>query len=202
VSIVSRLLTRADGGVRQPAPTPAGVEIVAMQRRHLREVMPIEQGAYPTPWSRNVFESELQQVAAGSRHYVVARRDRELVGYAGLWFVPDPDGDQAHVTNLVVAPAARRAHIGTLLMLHLAARAIERGCVSWTLEVRASNHAAQALYRAFGFAPAGVRKRYYDNTEDAIVMWCHDLRSGDYRNRLERLAGSIDGGLDDTERSS
>ena len=202
MSIVSRLLTRTDGGARQPVPSPAEVEIVAMQRRHLREVMPIEQGAYPTPWSRNVFESELQQVATGSRHYVVARRDRELVGYAGLWFVPDPDGDQAHVTNIVVAPAARRAHIGTHLMLHLAARAIERGCVSWTLEVRASNHAAHELYRSFGFAPAGVRKRYYDNTEDAIVMWCHDLRTDDYRERLQRLARGTDGRLDHTERST
>jgi ribosomal-protein-alanine N-acetyltransferase len=190
VSIVSRLLTRADGGARQPVSAPAGVEIVAMQRRHVREVMPIEQGAYPTPWSRNVFESELQQVATGSRHYVVARRDRELVGYAGLWFV----------TNIVVAPAARRSRVGTRLMLHLAARAIERGCVSWTLEVRASNHAAQELYRAFGFAPAGVRKRYYDNTEDAIVMWCHDLRSDDYRDRLQRLASGIESGPDRTER--
>jgi len=201
MSIVSRLLTRADGGSRQSVSSPA-VEIVAMQRRHLREVMPIEQGAYPTPWSRNVFESELQQVATGSRHYVVARRDRELVGYAGLWFVPDPDGDQAHVTNIVVAPAARRTQVGTCLMLHLAACAIERGCVSWTLEVRASNHAAHELYRAFGFVPAGVRKRYYDNTEDAIVMWCHDLRSDDYRERLQRLARNIDGGPDRTERPS
>jgi ribosomal-protein-alanine N-acetyltransferase len=169
-----------------------GVEITSMQRRHLREVMPIEQTAYPSPWSRNVFESELQQVAGGSRHYVVARRERELIGYAGLWFVTDPDGDQAHVTNIVVAPSARRGRVGTRLMLHLASRAIERGCVSWTLEVRASNQAAHELYRSFGFAPAGVRKRYYDNTEDAIVMWCHDLQSDDYRDRLQRLAAGID----------
>jgi [ribosomal protein S18]-alanine N-acetyltransferase len=193
MSIVSRLLTRADTSARQPSPrTTTGIEIMVMQRRHLRAMMPIEQLAYPTPWSRSVFESELQQVANGSRHYVVAGRDRELIGYAGLWFVPDPDGDQAHVTNIVVAPSARRGRVGTRLMLHLASRAIDRGCVSWTLEVRASNHAAHELYRAFGFAPAGVRKRYYDNTEDAIVMWCHDLQSDDYRERLQRLADATD----------
>lgn len=182
--MLSRLLTRADG---RPAGSD-GLEIAPMHRRHLRDVMPIEQGAYPTPWSRNVFESELDQVGNGSRYYVVARRDRELVGYAGLWFVPDPDGDQAHVTNIVVAPSARRERVGTRLMLDLAHRAIDRGCVSWTLEVRASSHGAQELYRSFGFAPAGVRKRYYDNTEDAIVMWCHDIRSDAYRERLRQLA--------------
>lgn len=187
MSMLSRLLTRSDVAPRALA-APAPIEILAMQRRHLREIMPIEQAAYPTPWSRTVFESELQQVTSGSRHYVVARRDRAVVGYAGLWFVPDPDGDQAHVTNIVVAPAARRSGIGTHLLAHLAARAIEHGCVSWTLEVRASNHAAQELYRAFGFAPAGIRKRYYDNTEDAIVMWCHDLQSPAYAERLAAVA--------------
>jgi [ribosomal protein S18]-alanine N-acetyltransferase len=183
VSMLSRLLTRADG---RPA-GPDGLEIAPMHRRHLRDVMPIELGAYPTPWSRNVFESELDQVGNGSRYYVVARRERDLVGYAGLWFVPDPDGDQAHVTNIVVAPSARREHVGTRLMLELSHRAIDRGCVAWTLEVRASSHGAQELYRAFGFAPAGVRKHYYDNTEDAIVMWCHDIQSEAYRERLKRL---------------
>ena len=43
-----------------------------------------------------------------------------------------------------------------------------------TLEVRVSNEVAQALYRSFGFAPAGARKAYYaDNGEDALVMWRH-----------------------------
>ena len=43
--------------------------------------------------------------------------------------------------------------------------------------MRASSTGAQALYRSFGFAPAGVRARYYENVEDAIVMWCHDIQT-------------------------
>jgi ribosomal-protein-alanine N-acetyltransferase len=179
--MLSRLLTR-------DAPAPDGLRIVPMQRRHLREIMPIEAVAYPTPWSRAVFESELDQVVGGSRAYVVALLDRRVVGYAGLWFVPDPAGDQAHVTNIVVAPHVRRAGVGSALMVHLAELAIERGCVSWTLEVRVSNTGAQELYRAFGFAPAGVRTRYYDNTEDALVMWCHGIQTPEYRERLDALA--------------
>jgi ribosomal-protein-alanine N-acetyltransferase len=53
-----------------------------------------------------------------------------------------------------------------------------------------SSTGAQELYRKFGFAPAGVRKRYYENTEDAIVMWCHDIQSGEYGARLRELGGA------------
>ena len=189
MSVLSRLLTRFDGD------GPGTVTIEPFQMRHLRDVMPIEQGAYPKPWSRSVFESELRQVGSGSRYYIVARdrsRRRRVVGYAGLWFVHDPDGDQAHVTNIVVAPDARRTGVGAQLMTALARTAIDRGCVAWTLEVRASNTAAQELYRQFGFAPAGVRKRYYENTEDAIVMWCHDIQGEAYADRLRAIADGAD----------
>ena len=161
--------------------------IEPMRRKHLRDVLPIEQAAYPTSWSRSVFESELDQVRQGTRCYLVARVDRRVVGYAGLWFVPDPNGDQAHVTNIVVARDHRREGIATRLMVALADIAIARPCVAWTLEVRASSEGALELYRRFGFAPAGVRKRYYDNTEDAIVMWCHDIHTTEYAERLAAL---------------
>ena len=73
-------------------------------------------------------------------------------------------------------------------MSTLAHEAIRRGCVAWTLEVRASSEGARELYRIFGFAPAGIRKNYYDSVEDAIVMWCHDLATPEYAARLEALA--------------
>jgi ribosomal-protein-alanine N-acetyltransferase len=58
-----------------------------------------------------------------------------------------------------------------------------------TLEVRVSSTGAQELYRKFGFGPAGVRKRYYENTEDAIVMWCHDIQTEEYARRLREVGG-------------
>ena len=85
------------------------------------------------------------------------------------------------------APERRRQGVATDLMLHLADHAIDRGCVAWTLEVRASSTGAQALYRTFGFVPAGMRKRYYDNEEDALVMWCHDIDGADYAVSVYRL---------------
>jgi [ribosomal protein S18]-alanine N-acetyltransferase len=181
MSVLARLLTR-------PEPAAAGTVMEPMRTRHLNQILRIEQASYPKPWSRGVFESELQLVGTGTRDYVVAKRGRRVAGYAGLWIVPDPSGDTAHVTNVAVDPELRRAGIGTALMCELARRAIGRDCVAWTLEVRVSSTGAQELYRTFGFVPAGVRRKYYENSEDAIVMWCHDIGSADYRARLEALA--------------
>lgn len=179
MSVIARLLQRddADAPVIEP-----------MRRRHLGQALTIEQASYPRPWSRRVFESELDQVSDGTREYLVARTGRSLLGYAGLWYTLNPDGDEAHVTNVAVAPMARRSGVATALLLELAERAIDRGCVAWTLEVRASSTGAQDMYRQFGFVPAGMRSKYYENTEDAIVMWCHDIQSSEYRERLDRLA--------------
>ena len=88
MSIRWPLLPRADGVDQRPLAEPVTLE--PMHRRHLREVVPIEHDAYPKPWSRAVFENEMAQVASGSRYYVVARRRRRVVGYAGLWLVPTP----------------------------------------------------------------------------------------------------------------
>lgn len=165
-----------------------GLTIEPMRRRDLKAVLPIESQAYPTSWSRRTFEGELDQVRSGSRYYLVARDRRRIVGYAGIWIVTDPAGHQAHVTNIAVASERRREGVATELMMHLARRAIDLGCVAWTLEVRVSSTGAQELYRRFGFAPAGVRKRYYDNVEDALVMWCHDIDGEAYAERLEQIA--------------
>ncbi len=188
MSVIPRLLGRSAAESDESTESDGPLVIEPLRRRHLKAIMPIEAAAYPTSWSRSVFESELAQVREGTRHYLVARQGRAVVGYAGLWFVPDPDGDQAHVTNIVVAEPHRRRGIARRLMLALAAEARQRGCVAWTLEVRASSEGARELYRRFGFAPAGIRKNYYDNVEDAIVMWCHDIDTPEYAARLESLS--------------
>lgn len=201
MSVIERFLGRDTGrdSSRDSRGGPAQLDISRMRKRDLRNgVLAIEAQCYPRPWSQNVFNSELEQVRAGSRHYVVARRNRRVVGYAGLWFT----ADEAHVTNVAVEPALRRQGIARQLMLALADEAIVRECAAWTLEVRMSATGAQALYHALGFEPAGVRQRYYENVEDAIVMWCHDIQSEAYRHALDRLrdlavAGRPEGGADD-----
>jgi ribosomal-protein-alanine N-acetyltransferase len=173
VSVLARFLGRTD----------AGLDVEPLRKRHLPEMLPIEQASYPQPWTPGVFQSELDLVRPGQRHYLVARRAGEVVGYGGLMFVVD----DAHVTNIAVAPSHRREGVATRLLAELAWEAIARGCSALTLEVRASNTAAQELYRSFGFVPAGVRKKYYENVDDAIVMWCTDLAEPGYREHLAGL---------------
>ncbi len=172
MSVLERLLRR-----------DARLEIEPLRKKHLPDVLPIEQASYPRPWTPGVFQSELDLARRGERHYIVARSGGDVVGYAGLMFVVD----DAHVTNIAVSPARRREGIATRLLAELAWEAIARGCHALTLEVRTSNTSAQALYREFGFIPAGVRKKYYENVEDAIVMWCNDIIEPEYRERLLAL---------------
>ncbi|MEP7204118.1 MAG: ribosomal protein S18-alanine N-acetyltransferase [Ilumatobacteraceae bacterium] len=176
MSVLSRLLARGDADEH--------LVIEPLRRRHLADIMAIELVSYPKPWSRGVFQSELELARGGERHYIVARVGSVVVGYAGLMFVV---GD-AHVTNIAITVDRQRSGVATRLLAELAWEAINRGCEALTLEVRVSNTGAQALYRKFGFVPAGVRQRYYENTEDAIVMWCHDIGEKTYTERLRLLS--------------
>ena len=162
---------------------PRLLTIAPMQRRDIGEVVRIEHTTYPAPWSAEVFRGELTRMARGDGEYLVMRRGTELVGYGGVMYMLD----EAHVTNIVVADSQRRTGLGTRLLAELCWRAVARGSSGLTLEVRASNEAAQALYTRFGFERVGIRRRYYENTEDAIVMWCHEIASAGYADRLRSL---------------
>jgi len=162
---------------------PRLLTIAPMQRRDISEVARLEQSTYPSPWSTEVFRGEIARMARGDREYLVVRRGTDLIGYGGVMYVLD----EAHITNIVVAETQRRSGVGRRLLAELCWRAIARGSSGLTLEVRASNTAAQALYTRFGFQRAGVRRRYYENTEDAIVMWCHEIAGGEYARTLRGL---------------
>ena len=89
-----------------------------------------------------------------------------LVGYAGGWVV---DGD-VQILKVGTDPAWRRRGIARELLAHVAADARNLGAQTVSLEVRAGNEGAQALYKALGLAPVGTRPRYYSDREDALIM--------------------------------
>jgi len=171
------------------APDAAGddaVVIAPMRRRHLRGVLAIEQRTNHRPWSLGLFLGELRMPT--SRCYVVALDGHRVVGFSGLMLT----GDGGHVTNIAVHPDRHREGIGARLMLVTMRQAIRRGLQAVTLEVRASNVAAQSLYRRFGFAPGGIRRNYYaDVGEDGIVMWAHDVDGRSYADRLARIEDGL-----------
>ncbi len=97
---------------------------------------------------------------------VVLEVGGEVVGMGSLWLAPD----DAHITSLAVAGEARRRGHGRQLVAALVALARSLGAGAITLEVRASNRAARALYRGCGFEEVGERRRYYPDGEDAVIM--------------------------------
>ncbi len=167
---------------------PLEVQLTPMRRRHLRTVLRIETEVYPRPWTMNLFVSELAM--RSSRSYFVAKVGPTVVGYSGVMLV----AEDAHVTTIAVDPRWHRHQIGTRLLANIARDARERGAKHLTLEVRVSNEAAQHMYRAFGFRPAGIRKGYYVETnEDALIMWADDIDEQPYLERLARIESKIEG---------
>jgi ribosomal-protein-alanine N-acetyltransferase len=125
----------------------------------------IEQRAYPTPWSRAMFASEL---AKPTSICLGAFEGDELVGY----IVNSRYVDAWHVMNVAVDPDRRRRGIATQLLEHLFELTQGDERRGYTLEVRISNDAAIGLYERLGFEPRGLRRGYYtDNREDALIMW-------------------------------
>jgi ribosomal-protein-alanine N-acetyltransferase len=157
-----------------------------MRRRHLRGVMAIERQVYPRPWSPNLFLAEMSE--SRNRCYLVARIDRDVVGYGGLICY----GEEAHVTNVAVDPLHQHERIGSRLLHDLILAAVEMGAEAVSLEVRVTNWSAQRLYGRFGFRPVGVRKNYYQEiNEDALIMWLDGARTSEYRTRLRALMDTL-----------
>lgn len=171
-----------------PRPEDLVVHIGPMRKRHVRSVLRIEAAVYPRPWSLGIYLSELAQ--RSTRCYLVAKCNGVVVGYGGMLFAV---GD-AHITTIAVDPEWQRHKVGTRLLVALARAAVARDATNLTLEVRVSNAGAQAMYRAFGFCEAGVRKGYYtESNEDAIVMWARDVHEPDYLARLRDIEASVPG---------
>ena len=141
------------------------VRIVPMTADHLDEVAELERICFSTPWSRNMLAEELDNYLSA---FLVALDDNDKVaGYAGLQAVLD----EGYITNVAVRPEYRRQGIASEL-LEVFRRFGEGNHMAFlTLEVRASNTAARALYQKHGYAEVGCRKNYYEHPkEDAIIM--------------------------------
>lgn len=143
--------------------TPVRLDPMAID--DLPAVQEIERLSFSSPWPAYALEQEL--TANRLARYVVARAGDTIVAFAGVWLMVD----DAHITTFSVHPRWRRRGVGQQLLMGVADLAREIGARRLTLEVRASNEAAQRLYERFGFDIVGRRKAYYtDNAEDALIM--------------------------------
>jgi [ribosomal protein S18]-alanine N-acetyltransferase len=135
----------------------------------LPQVIAIERRAFPAPWSLAMFVLELSKPAGVC---LAAVEDRTVLGY----LVCSRYDTVWHLMNVAIDPPLQGGGIGSALLTKMLADIDGEGgdgrVSRSTLEVRRSNAAAIRLYERFGYLPAGIRRRYYqDNGEDAVIMW-------------------------------
>ena len=137
------------------------IEIVRMNECHVAAVTELEKQNFSLPWDENSVRSELTNQLA---LWLVAVEDGQVVGYVGSQTVMQ----EADMMNIAVADSHRRRGIARALVEELI-RLLD--AYQLTLEVRASNVPAIALYESMGFQQVGLRKNYYKMPkEDALIL--------------------------------
>jgi ribosomal-protein-alanine N-acetyltransferase len=134
----------------------------------------IDAASFSSPWSRVNYEYE---ALVNERALCwVAEAGGAVAGSLVAWLVVD----ELQIATISVAAGQRRQGIARGLMETALAEAAARGAVTATLEVRAGNAPALALYEAFGFKIVGSRPHYYpDNGEEALLMTLPKIEIGD-----------------------
>lgn len=134
-----------------------------MTEADLDAVLAIEQACFPRPWTRDHFLSEIGSTRAVA---VVAEISGQVAGYLCLTVLLD----EAEILDIAVSPGFQRQGVGAALMERSFAESLNRGAAVLRLEVRATSAPAIAMYERFGFARSGLRKGYYEQGVDALLM--------------------------------
>ena len=153
-----------------PAVPPPGIAIVPMHPDHLDSLADLESLAFSTPWSYDALAEELQNPLAV---FLVAEDvDAEsAVGYLGMHHILD----EGFIANLAVHPAYRRQVIARSLLREAQEYAEAHDLARLTLEVRASNVPAIALYEGMGFTRDGIRPGFYDSPKEDAAIYSYYL---------------------------
>ena len=123
---------------------------------------------YDNFWSYNILKQELENK---NTTYIIAKENDEILGFAGILKCLD----EATLNNIVVKKDHRGRGIGSELLETIIELCSELNVKSLTLEVNSLNTPAINLYEKFGFQNLGIRKKYYNNTYDAIIMTKFDF---------------------------
>lgn len=140
------------------------MKYLLMGPEHTEQVAELETICFSDPWSLRSVISEMTNPLS---LWLVAVEDGVVAGYVGSQTVMG----EADMMNLAVRPEYRRTGVGTELVKQLIQQLKSRDVYCLTLEVRASNSQAIALYSKLGFSQVGCRPNYYRNPkEDALIL--------------------------------
>jgi ribosomal-protein-alanine N-acetyltransferase len=146
----------------------------------LSAVLALDQVCLGGLWTEAGYRREIE---SPNSDLLVLLADDQVIGLGCLWAIVD----EAHITTLAIHPDYHRQYLGQLLLIQLLQLAHHRELTHATLEVRASNYRALSLYQKFGFQTAGRRKRYYQDGEDALILWRSQLQTSEYLQSLAQL---------------
>ena len=139
------------------------IQIVYLKKEHLDDIEEIDNLCFHKPWSITEFEKELENPIAT---YYVALCNNKVVGYGGFWWVMF----EAEITNIAVHPDFRKQGIAQKILTAMEQKCKETSTTLIHLEVRESNTPARKLYEKVGFIQDGLRKGYYSDGENAVLM--------------------------------
>jgi [ribosomal protein S18]-alanine N-acetyltransferase len=152
----------------------------------LDRVVELDRICFGQLWSAAQYQREF--ASENSDILILVDGDRQaILAYGCVWAIVD----EAHITILAVHPDYRHQGFGQLMLWGLLVAAVDRELARATLEVRVDNTAALQLYEKFGFRVAGRRKKYYDNTDDALILWKGQLQHKTTRATLADQRDSL-----------
>lgn len=138
------------------------IEIKEMTLEDFEIIKEILQTDFDKFWTPSILKSELESDLS---KYIVAKQENQIVGFAGVIILPD----DVEITNIVTKKLERKKGIGKLLLDKLIQMAFELE-KDISLEVNEKNEAAINLYKKAGFKEVGIRKKYYNGIDNAIIM--------------------------------
>lgn len=143
------------------------IQILELFVEDIDKILPLEQELYHKPWQKKDYEYELKENAFAHYLKMINADNNEIIGYIGFWV----KFEQAEITKVSIAKKYQGYKLSKLLMMDAENRMKLAGCESSTLEVRVSNEVAINLYKSCGYKILTTRKQYYENNEDAYLMY-------------------------------
>lgn len=143
------------------------IQILELLNEDIDNILPLENVLYHKPWLKKDYEYELNENPFAHYLKMIDGDSKEIIGYIGFWV----KFEQAEITKVSISKKYQGFKLSKLLMADAEKRMVLAGCESSTLEVRVSNEVAINLYKSFGYEILSVRKKYYENGEDAYLMY-------------------------------
>lgn len=142
------------------------IQILELTLEDIDAILPLENELYHKPWLKKDYEYELKDNPFAIYLKMIDKDSNEIMGYIGFWI----KFEQAEITKVSIAKKYQGYKLSKLLMADAERRMRLAECENSTLEVRVSNTVAINLYKSFGYEIVTIRKRYYENGEDAYLM--------------------------------